>query len=187
MYEHENSPEADLIRLEKRGDVKAFSRLYAGIYTELYRFALYTMKHPQDAEDAVSETVIAAYESIRNLKKEESFKKWMFTILANKCRKALARRLEEQKKLTDREVEDEKGENAFICARKHDPDYAQQYAVKEAFESLGEEERMIVAFSVFGGYHSEEIGAILEKSAATIRSRKSRALEKMRRRLDADM
>ena len=32
MYDHENSPEPELIRRAKRGDVKAFSRLYAGIY-----------------------------------------------------------------------------------------------------------------------------------------------------------
>ena len=55
--------------------------------------------------------------------------------------------------------------------------------MREAFGALEEEERMILAFSVFGGYRSEEIGAIMEKNAATVRSRKSRALEKMRRML----
>ena len=39
---------------------------------------------------------------------------------------------------------------------------------------------MIVAFSVFGGYRSEEIAQMLDRNAATVRSRKSRALEKMR-------
>ena len=39
---------------------------------------------------------------------------------------------------------------------------------------------MIIVFSVFGGYKSDEIGRMMDKNAATIRSRKSRALEKMR-------
>ena len=56
------SAEAVLIQRAKRGDIKAFSELYSRIYVELYRFALYTLKHPQEAEDAVSDTVMAAYE-----------------------------------------------------------------------------------------------------------------------------
>lgn len=55
MYDYKESSEPVLIRKARRGDVKAFSELYARIYTELYRFALFTMKHPQDAEDVVSE------------------------------------------------------------------------------------------------------------------------------------
>ena len=43
---------------------------------------------------------------------------------------------------------------------------------------------MIIAFSVFGGYRSEEIAAMLDKNAATVRSRKSRALGKMRKILE---
>ncbi len=37
---------------------------------------------------------------------------------------------------------------------------------------------------VFGGYQSKEIGAILHKSHNTVRSKLSRALEKMQRYLD---
>ena len=89
MYDYENSPEPELIRRARRGDIKAFSTLYAGIYKDLYRFALCTTRHVQDAEDAVSETVAAAYENIGKLRKEDSFRSWMFTILNNQCRKIL--------------------------------------------------------------------------------------------------
>ena len=64
MYDYQKSAEAVLIRRAKRGDVKAFSELYSRIYVELYKFALYTLKHPQEAEDAVSDTVVTAYEKI---------------------------------------------------------------------------------------------------------------------------
>lgn len=138
MYDYGSHSEEQLIRKAKRGDVKAFSELYARIYKELYRFALYTMKHPQDAEDAVSETVIAAYENIGKLKKETSFRGWIFKILVNCCKKHLQQ----------------------VCRT----------------EQLNEE----VSCSVFEGYSSDEIGEILELKPATVRSRKSRALEKMR-------
>ncbi|HIX63667.1 MAG TPA: sigma-70 family RNA polymerase sigma factor [Candidatus Mediterraneibacter colneyensis] len=172
MYDYEKGSEQELIRRARRGDVKAFARLYSEIYKDLYRFALCVLRHPQEAEDAVSETVAAAYENISKLKKEGSFRSWMFTILSNQCRKSLAQ--------NRREIS---SDNAQAYAREtcgSEPDYAQQQDVRRAFEELDEEERMIVSFSVFGGYKSDEIAFMLKKNAATVRSRKSRALEKMR-------
>ena len=54
--------------------IKKFSEMYEIVYRDLYRYALCLMKNPQEAEDAVSEAVIAAYENIHKLKKEEAFK-----------------------------------------------------------------------------------------------------------------
>lgn len=170
MYDYEHSPEKELIRRAKRGDAKAFSTLYAQIYKELYRFALYMTRHTQDAEDAVSEAVISAFENMNRLKKEESFKSWMFTILGNQCKQMMKKEQKENLKRIETEPEKSGAE----------PDYAQWHDVRRAFAELDEEERMIVAFSVFGGYRSEEIARMMDKNAATVRSRKSRALEKMR-------
>ena len=49
--------------------IKKFSEMYETVYRDLYRYALCLMKNPQEAEDAVSEAVIAAYENIHKLKK----------------------------------------------------------------------------------------------------------------------
>ncbi len=146
--------------------MRAFSEMYAQVYTDLYKFALYTLKNPQDAEDAVSEAVIAAYENIGKLRSEKAFKSWMFTILANQCKK----------KFSERKGTEELGSD--IAAP--EADYADRQDVVAAFGILNEEERMIVSFSVFGGYKSQEIARILQIKAATVRSKKARALEKMR-------
>lgn len=166
MYDNIESSELLLIRRARRGDVKAFSELYAQIYKELYRFALFTMKHPQDAEDVVSESVIAAYENIHKLKKEESFRSWIFTILSNQCRRKLktARRMEEL-------PED-------IAAAEQD--HAGTCDVREAFMNLDEEDRVIVVCSVLEGYASAEIGRMMGMNPATVRSRKARAMDKLR-------
>ena len=56
MKDKENSREIqfkeELVRKAKNGDTKAFSLLYAGVCKEMYKFALYMMKHTEDAEDA---------------------------------------------------------------------------------------------------------------------------------------
>lgn len=170
MEQYEKSSEQLLIRKACRGDVKAFSELYAGIYKDLYRFALYTLKHSEDAEDVVSDAVIAAYENIHKLKKETSFRSWMFTILANQCKKRFRgdRVTEELKEDTLSDTEEER-------------DYAEKHDVREAFMKLEDEDRMIVSCSVLEGYTSEEIGNLLGMNPATVRSRKLRALEKMRK------
>ena len=59
-----------------------------------------------------------------------------------------------------------------------------QAAVKEVFWELKDEERLIVALSVFGGYTGKEIAGILEKNPSTIRSKYRRALKKMREKLE---
>ena len=81
MYDYQKSAEAVLIRRAKRGDVKAFSELYSRIYVELYKFALYTLKHPQEAEDAVSDTVVTAYENKlkKSYFKDTPFSDWIIS------------------------------------------------------------------------------------------------------------
>ena len=129
--------------------VKKFSEMYETVYRDLYRYALCLMKNPQEAEDAVSEAVIAAYENIHKLKKEEAFKSWIFTILTNKCKKRLKKALKETP------------------------------GREEAFFVLSEEEQILVGLSVFGGYCSQEIGEMMRLNPNTVRSKRSRALKKM--------
>lgn len=169
MYNYEGTPELALIRRAKRGDTKAFSELYAKIYKDLYKFAYYMMNQQQDAEDAVGDAVVAAFENIGKLRKEESFRSWMFKILANQCRK----------RLCGREYNEELSEDLTAG----EPDFARTQDVREAFLSLEAKDRLIVGWSVLGGYSSDEISDALGMNAATVRSRKSRALGRLRQML----
>lgn len=155
-----------------RCDAKKFAQMYEEIYKDLYRFALCRMKNVQDAEDAVSEAVLAAYENIRKLQKETAFKSWMFTILANICRRKL-------KELGDRQNKEGAEEEKLAEVSAETPDYGIALDVRKAFLVLSSEEQEIVALSVFGGYNSREIGSNLGLNPNTVRSKRSRALEKM--------
>lgn len=152
-----------------RCDAKTFAQMYEQIYADLYRFALCLMKNQQEAEDAVSEAVIAAYENIHKLRKEEAFKSWIFTILTNICKKKLKNAAKEA-----------------LCAEENlfqetsvPEEQALALDVRNAFFILTEEEQTIVGLSVFGGYNSSEIGTMLTLNANTVRSKRSRALAKM--------
>ena len=48
-----------------------------------YRYAYSVLLSKQDAEDAVSETILKAFEHLNDLKHIHKMKSWMFQILAN--------------------------------------------------------------------------------------------------------
>ena len=62
-----------LVKQAKQGSAEAFAELYREIYQNLYRFALYMLGNPADAEDAVSDTVADAWVTIGKLRSEEAF------------------------------------------------------------------------------------------------------------------
>ena len=66
-----------------------FAEYYRMVYQDMYRFALYTLKNPHDAEDVTGEAVMDAYASVDKLRDPEAFRAWIFTILSNKCKRKL--------------------------------------------------------------------------------------------------
>ncbi|WP_282209595.1 RNA polymerase sigma factor [Parvibacter caecicola] len=147
-------------------DAQAFTEQYRTIYQDLYRFALYTMRNPHDAEDAVSEAVLAGYTGMEGLRKDGAFKSWMFTITANVCRKKLRQQPPEPIDQVPEQPD-------------NGPDAATALAVRQLFGQLPDEERVIVAMAVFGGYSSKEVGALLNLNPNTVRSKHKRALAKL--------
>jgi len=153
-----------------RCDAHTFAQMYETVYIDLYRFALCLMRNQQDAEDAVSEAVLRAFENIRKLKDENAFKSWIFTITANTCKS----RLREAAKKRNESIEE-----SLSNTPAEEVDYGLSIDVRRAFTVLNEEEQTIIGLSVFGGYNSKEIGQMLGLKDNTVRSKKVRALEKM--------
>lgn len=160
------------IKKAKSGDPEAFAALYRAYYADLYRFALYTLKNPDDAEDAVSETVIDAFATIRKLRSDTSFKAWIFKILSAKCKRQFGSRRD----LSADAIENFRDGDGSV-------DLAELMDVRNSFFGLRDEERLIISMHVFAGYTSMEIAQILQINANTVRSKESRALKKMMEQL----
>lgn len=157
---------SELVRLAQAGDAHAFARLYEFIYKDLYRFALYTLQNPQDAEDAVSETVMDAFGQMTSLREPDAFRAWMFRILTVKCSRKIRDYMKKEMKLSE-ELPD-------IM-----PDLHDQIDIRRAFQALSREDRLILSMNLFAGYSSQEIGEQLGMNPNTVRSRQSRALKKL--------
>ena len=157
--------------------MEEFMQYYEKVYPQLYRTALFYMQNQQEAEDAVQDAVLAAYEKFHQLRDREKFAPWIMQILVNRCRRRMKTWFRREKDIDgispSQEVE-----------LSSEPDFATALAVKQVFWELKEEERMIVALSVFGGYTSEEVAGILGRNHSTVRSKYRRALQKMRKKVE---
>jgi len=143
-----------------------FIRLYETVYKDLYRLAYYYMGNPQEAEDAVAETVLKAYEKFNSLRNKEAFKKWIFKILVNQCISNLRKR---RPYGLYRLVKDESFE-AY---------HEDRVVAEDILSVLTKDERQIVVLFVFGGYTGDEIAKLLHMKSSTVRSKYRRALRKM--------
>ena len=161
-----NTQEESLVHRACQKDAEAFAELYRTIYKDLYRFALYTLGNPQDAEDVVSDTVTDAFATIHKLRTATAFRPWMFKILTNKCKMML-------KSYTKRTLE------LDTEIQMPDRNYAEIQDVRNAFAKLNDNERLILSLTIFAGYNNEEAAKLLNMKSGTLRSIKSRAMDKM--------
>lgn len=153
--------------------MERFMELYDGVYKDLYRLAYYYLGNAQDAEDAVGETVLKAYENFASLKKEEAFRGWIFKILVNQCKTRLRR--------------DRKRETLELKTEpSYHPELGDSVIARDMLSGLSKEERQIVALTVFGGYRGEEIARIMHRRHSTIRSKYRRALKKLEQQILAE-
>lgn len=179
--------ERELIKRAKQGDADAFGKLYETVYQKMYQYALYTLKNKQDAEDAVSETVMDAFAAIRKLRSEEAFSGWIFRILSNKCKQKMKEYYRKRNEDSIEEQESQESESILERSDRYVSNWNQnreEYLdVREAFFDLPDEERTILSLHLILGYKTREIAELLFMNENTVRSKESRAIQKMGNRL----
>ena len=156
------------------GSKEAFCALYGLYKDKLYRYALYKLGDPDDAEDAVSECVLAAWKSIGSLRSAEAFGSWIFRILSNCCASHI-RTLVTARDNLERVYNEGPGSAGSISAPS-----SLSIELSEALSQLRDEERDVVLLSIIGGLNSNEVAALTGLSPGGVRSKLSRSLAKMR-------
>ena len=176
----------NVVMRAKGGDPDAFISLYETMYKSLYRSAFLSLGRKEDAEDAVSDTILDAWNEIGNLRDPKAFCSWVFRILYVKCQRKRAYYLTEPSELKpEGESGDffirEEGSGAYQSVRSgwttpsdNDPD------VIKALFTLSPEDREIIVMHVICGFKSHEIAKITGLKASTVRSKEARALNKLR-------
>ena len=76
--------ERTLIRQMKSGDRASFDQIYEKYHVPLFRSAYLICGNREDAEDVLQDTFVTCWLCIGQLRKEESFRYWIFRIMTQK-------------------------------------------------------------------------------------------------------
>lgn len=129
-----------------------------------------------EAEEAVQETLLAAFDGAAGFRGEGSVPAWLYGIARRVCaRRAEVRgRRERQLRLVGTEADPAEGSDALLAARRRGE------RLRLALEQLKPSERDAVVLRYEGELSFREVGESCGVDEATARKRVSRALEKLR-------
>lgn len=129
----------------------------------MYRLAYSILKNDADAQDAVGETIVAAFEKRSQLRKPESAKAWIMQILVNKARSIGMRG---KRTVLSDDLEQMEAGTVF--------QYDELWPI---VMELREEYREVIVLYYYAQFSVKEIGKALKIPAGTVKSRLSRARE----------
>lgn len=164
--------EKQLVELAIKGDKNSFCSLYSMYKDKLYRYAFYRLGNPDDAEDAVSNCVLSAYQQISKLRNAKAFSSWIFKILRASCNEQIKRQIENRNSDNIDDLENSISTDLTSAIEKTE--------ITEALEILNDYEKEIVLLSVVAGFNSKEISKMVDMTSGAVRSKLSRSLKKMR-------
>ncbi|MCM1264165.1 MAG: RNA polymerase sigma factor [Butyrivibrio sp.] len=146
-----------------------FVELIRKYTVNLYRLALGILHNPADAEDAVSETVLKAYEKVHTLHKRESFKPWLLKIAANEAKSLYAKN---RRTAPDDNIEE------------YMPAFCDEYhELWDVVMKLEEPYREVVILFFYERFSMKEISRILGIPEGTVKSRLSRGKKQLKQLL----
>ncbi|MBC5629896.1 sigma-70 family RNA polymerase sigma factor [Clostridium sp. NSJ-6] len=155
------------VKRAKRGDKDAFCNLIRINKISMYRVAKSILSKEEDVEDAVSEAILKAYKNIKSLKDESFFKTWLIRIVINESNTLYKKRSREIS------VENEHFVNLQVNDKYKD------VTLYNAINALDDDLRTTTILFYFEDMKYKDIAKVLDIKEGTVKSRLSRAKEKL--------
>jgi RNA polymerase sigma-70 factor (TIGR02960 family) len=195
----------DVIARARAGDSDAFQELIEPHRRELQVHCYRMLGSFQDAEDALQDTLLAAWRGLEGFQAQASIRTWLYRIATNTClnaRRSANRRaakewdvpevkLPEPTRLGEivwlEPYPDALLEGAINVPLGPDARYAQTEAISLAFvtalQVLPARQRAVLILREVLGYHAEEVADMLDSTVESVHSALKRARASLRRRL----
>ena len=176
-------PVPDVIERARAGDRVAFAELYDAHVDAVYRYVLYRMREPSDAEDVTSDVFTRAFAAIHRYRWQgKSFLAWLYTIARN----AVTDRRRRQRPTVD--LDDayglaEEGPTAHDRAVRGE----QVDALRGAVKHLTTEQQEVLALRFIENMSSRQVAKVLGKNEGAIRALQFRALGRLRKILTTEV
>ncbi len=165
-----NPTDAELVEGCKRGNLRAYERLYELHAGRMKSLAFHLVGSRADAEDTVQDTFLKVYRAVRGFEGQSSLSTWIYRILINCCYDTMRK----QQRLAESPATKEFATDSKLPLK---------IALERALASLNERHRIVfLMFEVEGLKHSE-IAGILEVPEGTSRSWLFEAKRELKRML----
>ena len=170
------------------GNVNAFENLVRKYEKMLYNLALSKIGSRENAEDLVQECFLRAYKMLRSYRVDAAFSTWIYRICqnliydfyrTNKNKRSAEVSLYIQndgEELKERSIADSSGEPSEIILREEKIE-----KIRELIRSLPDDLRDIIIMRDINNLSYNEIADSLEIEIGTVKSRISRAREKLKK------
>jgi RNA polymerase sigma-70 factor (ECF subfamily) len=153
------------------GDEAAFVQLLEPLLPGAYRLAVGMLGSESEAEDAVQESVFKAWRNFSRFRRDADLKPWLFTIVANECRRRRRSRWWGVLKQPD------PIEGKTAGTNQADPAIAD---LRLAVYRLPHDQRLVVVLRYYMDLSFDEVAQTLGISPKAAKSRTYRALERLR-------
>jgi RNA polymerase sigma factor (sigma-70 family) len=175
--------EAELIGRAKRGDTHAYEELVYAYQGIAFRTAYVIARNAADAEDAAQDGFVKAWRALGRFRDGAPFRPWLLQIVANEARNR-RRSAGRREHLALRAATEEPSggaapspEAAFLTAELRE-------RLVAAVNELPEEQHEVISLRYFLGLSEQEVAETLGVALGTVKSRTSRALERLRESYD---
>ena len=163
----------ELVKEAMNGNKDAFAKLIEDLKLDLYKIAKVRLKNEDDVLDAIQDTIVSSYKSIKYLNKPENFKKWIIKILINKCNDIYKEKI--GKTISYDEIQD-------VSMAWEEKEFC-DLEIDDILKYLTDDEKMIVTLYYLEDYKSKEIAWLLDMNENTVKTKISRAKSKLKARL----
>jgi RNA polymerase sigma factor (sigma-70 family) len=177
--------EQELVQRARRGDVGAYEQIVEGHQHIAFRAAYLMTRNAQDAEEAVQEGFVKAFGALDRFRDGAPLRPWLIKIVINEARnrrRSAGRRTRlELRAAEELEVTRAAGASAETQVLVAD----ERATLLDAVQSLSERDRAVVTCRYLLDLSERDTAAALGWRVGTVKSRLSRALERLRRELEA--
>lgn len=155
--------------LAKNGDSQAFSRMISSVKIKLYKTGMSILKNDDDACDAIQETLISAYKNLAALNNPEYFNTWIIRILINKCYDIIRK----NKKINFLNEKLEVNDSTYYEM------YCNESRLEKVLNQIDSDLRTVIVLFYYDDLPIKDIAEILNIPEGTVKSRLSRARDKI--------
>jgi RNA polymerase sigma-70 factor (ECF subfamily) len=187
--EIEQHPDVALVAQVRAGDISAYDTLVRKYERQIFRIAQHVTQNREDAEDAMQDAFLKAYEKLDQFQGNSKFYTWLVRITVNESLMRLRKRRTGKMVSIDEDVETEEGSVPRDLAD-WAPDPEQNYnqtelgkILEKTIKGLPPGFRVVFELRDVQGLSTEDTAEALGLSVPAVKSRLLRARLQLRERL----